>query len=391
LHGEADDDWMVVFEVSQKYSANLVRLTDSLCVDFDEKSFLYKNNKIHAFTTESKTLYVNHQNGALVMTFSESLMRQTINTFVQNSSNTIQAAIDAIPAQRNENAKIHIFVQYQYFIPYLKNKIRKMGGNAAELDLFKACQWSVFELNVKKKNTLLSGYTSIDASNNYAKLLTHNNNRLDMIKFLPQTANHIFSIKARSSSDWKTIKHIVHTDEDFFGLMYPSQILTFDIEQDTSIFHYLLIKSENISEASFHLYNSLRSSFEDNHYLLDTFYIGSLLVGSVDLPNFVFTRLGIGHQLPRLRYYTLIDNYLIFTDKRESIATCIEQLRDNKSLHQSAEYQSSQHYFTREANLFYYCNLLNRNKISKDKQLQLMRMQLYAASDSLAVMSVLLR
>jgi hypothetical protein len=385
LHHDAGEEWAIILETKRDYNTVLLDFIDSLRAGFYKKSFVYKNNRIYAFTINRETLYVNHHNGLLLLTYSENLMRQAINKFVQNND-AIRLAINAMPAQRDERAKIHIFVQYQYFIPCLKNKIRKMGGDAAELDMFKACQWSVFELNMKKENILLSGYTKIDASNNQSKLLIHNNNSLDVIKFLPYSANRVFSIKAKQAADWEKMKHIVHPNEDFFALMYPTQIVTFDIENDTAVFHYLLIKSENISEASFHLYNSLQSSFEDNHYILDTFYIGSQLVGCVDLSNFVFTKLGICNQLPHLKYYTLTDNYLIFTDKKEGILTCIDQLRCNKPLYKSIEYQSSQHYFTREANLFYYCNLRN-----KKMNFQLLRMQLYAQTDSVLLMDVLLK
>ena len=388
LHNETDEQWAIILETEKNQNAVLQDFIDFLSNEFNRQSFVYKNSTIYTFTMGCETLYINHHNGLLLMTYSENLMRQSINKSLQNSD-AIQTAIQTLPAQRNDNAKILVFVQYQHFIPYLKNKIRKMGGNATELELFQACQWSVFDLSVKKENILLSGYTRIDTSNNQSKLLTHRNNDLDILKMLPYSANAVFSIKARQSADWKTIKSVVQTSEDFFALMYPTQILTFDIENDTDVFHYLLIKSEDISEASFHLYNSLRSSFENNHYLLDTFYIGSLLVGSVDLPNFVFTKLGMCNQLPRLKYYTPIDNYLIFTDKKESILTCIDQLKHNKSLYESVEYQSTQHYFTREANVFYYCNVKNNKELNKN--FQCFRMQLYAQTDSVLVMEVLVR
>jgi len=379
LYNDASEDWTIILETSKNYNAVLLNFIDSLNVRFEEKSSVYRNNKIYAFFTDEGTLNLHHQNGLIVMTYSETRMRQAINKF-ENNKDTIETAISAIPAQRNENARIHIFVQYQYFIPFLKNKIKKTGGRTTELDVLKACQWSVFELNVKKQTILLSGYTTIDFSNNLSKLLTHKNNYLDIIKILPYNANHIFSIKANRAEDWKKIKSVVQMQEDFFALMYPNQVVTFDIENDTVVFHYLLIKSENCSEAAFHLYNSLQSSFENNHYILDTFYIGSQLVGHIDLPNFVFTKLGICNQLLRLKYYTFTNDYLIFTDKKEGILAYIEQFRHNKLLNKSENYQSSQNYFTNNANLFYYGNFSNRQ----------IRMQLYAQSDSILLMNVLL-
>ena len=383
LHNDSDEQWAVVLETLQKDNALLVDFMDFLRVDFEQKSFVYKNQKVYCLAIERDFLYLNSQNGVLLMTFSENLMRRAINKFEQNKD-TLHSAINAIAAQSNENAKMYFYVQYQHFIPYFKNKIRKMGGDMAVLDMLKNCQWSVFELNVKKQNILLSGYTSVNLAENQSKLLIHKNNKLDFTKILPYNANHIFSVKANKSSDWKNIKSIVQTSEDLFALMYPTQILTFDIKNDAEVFHYLVIRSENTQEASFHLYNSLRSSFEENHYILDTFHIGSLLVGGIDLSNFVFAKLGITSHLTQLKYYTLIDNYFIFTDKKEGILACIEPLRANKTWSKSAEYQATQRYFTNEANMFYYCNFLNNNDF------RLIRLQLYAQSDSLLLMDILL-
>ena len=387
FQGDAEEQWGIIFETFPKYNAHIVTFMDSLLINFKHKSFIYKNNNIYVLSLENELLYLNHQNGALLMTFSENIMRQAINKFTQ-PENTSLSAISTIPMQRNENAKILVFVQYKYFIPYVKNKIRKMGsGDIALLDMLSSCQWSVFEAVAKKKNIILSGYTSIDTTNNLSKLLIHKNNNLDFTKILPCNANRIFSIKASKSNDWKNIKYKVQPNEDFFTLMYPTQILGFEAKNDTNLFHYLAIKSENTSEASFHLYNSLRSSFADNNYILDTFYIGSLFVGSIDLSNFVLTKLGITSHLTQLNYYTLIGDYFVFTDKKNSILFIINQLRENKTWENSSEYKKSQQYFTQKSNLFYYTNYLNNNRKCNYNSV---RMQLYATSDTLLLMDVLL-
>jgi len=214
LHNDADEQWAVALETSQKDNAVIVNFMNLLRVDFEEKTFVYKSQKIYCLSIEHDFLYLNYQNGVLLMTFSENLMRQAINKFEQNKD-TLQIAINAIAAQSNENAKIYLYVQYQYFIPYFKNKIRKMGGDMAVLNMLNPCQWSVFELNTKKQNILLSGYTSVNLAENQSKLLTHKNNKLDFTKILPYNANHIFSVKADKSSDWKNIKSIVQPNEDF--------------------------------------------------------------------------------------------------------------------------------------------------------------------------------
>ncbi len=396
LHADEDKDEELLFvlETSRNYNNLLLDFFDSLCISFDEKSFVYKNNTIHSLSIDHEFLYLNHQNGLLLMTFSENLMRQAMNKFLQHNEG-LQSVNNLIKNKKDKNAKIHLYVQYKYFIPYFKNEIRKIGGDIVVIDMFQSCQWSVLDLNIKKQDILLSGYTTINTSMMQSKLLIHKNNRLDFIKLLPDKANRVISVKANNANDWKSIKPVILPQEDVFLFMYPAQIVNFELENDTAIFNYLLIKSENISEASLYLFNSIRTSSIDNYYMMDTLYIGSSFIGHINLPNFVFTKLGINSHLPYLKYYTLIDDYIVFTDSKESILSYIEHVRYNKTLNTSKEYQALQNYFTNEANVFYYYNSSDKKKensfMDYGENLQLMRMQLYVQSDSILSTNIAIR
>ena len=383
-----NEELVVVIETSRRYNRLLADFMNFLKTDFANKSFVYKNNTIYSLFFDNDYLYLNYQNGLLLMTFNENLMRKAINK-LELKSDGIQSAINLIPAQRNENAQMYFYVQYQYFIPYLKNKLRKIGGDIATIDMLKPCQWSVFDLSVKNQNILLSGYTRIDTSIIQSKLLTHKNNKIDFMKMLPYNANRVFSIKANCADDWTKIPSMVWQGEDFLSLMYPTRITTFEMENDGATYNYLLINSENVSEASFHLYNSLNSYFDCNKFFLDTMHVGSMFIGRIEMPNFVFSKLGINGQLSRLKYYTVIDNYIIFTDKKESILTYITCFRQHKSLKMSDRYKSLQDYFSDEANLFYYYDFTGKEQKNYDNFTS-MRVQIYAQSDSIVSTNVVI-
>ena len=376
LHDHDAEELLLVIETSRNYNHLLSDFAEYLCADLAHKSFIYKNNSIHSLPFEGGGLFFNLQNGLLLMTFSENIMRQAINKLTVNDDG-LQVAVNNIPVYGTGNSGICFYLQYKYFIPHFKNRLRKTSIDVAAIDMFKPCSWSALQLDIKKREFLLSGYTQLDTSIARHELLIHKNNKLDFIKILPYNANRIFSIKANRADDWKNMPSTLQMDEDFFSLMYLNNIVTFEMETDSSVFNYLLIHSENISEAAFHLFNSLNSRFADNNFILDTINVGSMMVGRVDLPNFVVSKMGINNRLSHLKYYTLVENYIVFTDKKEGILAYIFQLRNHKSIAANKEYQLLQDYFTDNANLFYYHSFNDNDKFRS------IRLQLSAQSNSI--------
>jgi hypothetical protein len=339
-----------------------------------------------------------HQDGLILMTCSETLIRRAINKVIAKNDAT-QDLVNSFPNTRNENANIHLYVYYRYFIPYLKQKIREAGGDMLATDMFESFQYSVFDLSINKKDIFLSGYTSVDALKEKSILFTHKNNELDFFNFLPVNANRIFSIKANETNDFMRIKPIIQSAKDVFLLTYPTHIVSFEMGNDTVIDNCLLIKSENISETSFHLYNSVLSSFTDNQYIFDTLQIGSLMIGHIKMTNFVFARLGISNHLHQLDYYAIIDDYILFTNKKSCLLNCIDALRSRKTLKTSAPCLSLDNYFPKKANLFYYYNFKDRKQSNGENtclqyyknNIQLMRVQFHAQSDTILLSNIVFR
>jgi hypothetical protein len=399
LFFDKEEELLVAIETSKRYNDALLAFSDSVCLHYGGKSFVYKNNTVYLLQTGTEKLYLHCQNGLLLFTFNEKRMRLAINQLVLKANN-LQSIINSFPNSRNEDAKMYICIQHPRFTPYLNNKIRQAGGDINITDLLKPFQWSILDIETKKQDIRLSGYTTVDTSIASAKLLMHNNNKVDFLSLLPLHANRIFSLKAKQAKDFTDIKPIVYPNEDFFSLMYPNHIITFETENDTMVFNYLLIHSENTSEASFHLFNSLNSYFDMNHYVLDTFYISSYLVGRVCLPNFVLIQLGIDYQLAQLNYYAVIHDYIIFADTKEAITDYVTKIRNNQTFKTVLPYKSLQSYFSNKANLFYYYHCSNKtNEITVQTSgssyyrtvLQTIQLQIATQSDSMLLSNVVLR
>ncbi len=388
VHSENEKDILLILETSKEYNKSLISFQKDLQEKYSEKEFNYKNQTIRLFEINGKPFYVWDLQGLLLFASSESLIRLVVNQFTEN--NVLSSVMDFSFHAKNLNTHLSIFIQYQYFLPYLQKNIQHAGGDQNIANLLDPYRWSVFDVEMKNKLVLLSGYTQIDNKSKYASLFLHSNNTMDFLKVLPINANRIFSFAAENSEEMDSIKSRFSLWEDVFSLMYSNRIMTFEIRQDSSSFPYLALYSENIDEASFHLYNSLESSFKDNHYLLDTFFIGSSMIGHINLSNFLLTKFGINRQLPHLTYYTLDDNYIIFSNSKEGICHYVNTMRSNNIFTKSSTYKSIQALSTDKANMFYYIDF---DSLSNDQtnKLKTFQFQTYMQSDSVFLTNVILQ
>ncbi len=154
-----------------------------------------------------------------------------------------------------------------------------------------------------------------------------------------------------------------------------------------------MIKSDDIEEAKFHLNNCLNSAFENNIYLLDTFYENGLMVGGIDVANFFLTRFQMAKEIKRIKAYTVIDDYVLFSDSKQAISRYINLLKDNELLSADTNFTALDTYFSEGCNFLYYKknkhNQLSTHSI--EKNLALCRLQLNYQRDNKLFLNFLLQ
>ena len=387
VHAENEKEVLLVLETSKEHNKSLVSLKKYFQENYSESTFNYKNQIIEVLKIDNEQFYLWNLQGLLLFTSSEALMRSQINRFAEKE--VISSVMDFTLHEKNTNTRISLSVQYHYFLPYLQKIIRQAGGDQNSINLLEPYRWSVFDIEKKNNHILLSGHTQINNNSQYALLFSHPNNAMDFLKIMPGNANRIFSFAAENSQEMNGMKSMFDLSEDVFALMYPERIITFESQQDSNSFQYLVIHSGNIDEAAFHLYNSVGSSFENNHYLLDTFFIGSSMIGHINLSNFLLTKFGLNQQLPYLSYYTLYDDYIIFTDSKESICHYVNNLRSNTLFTKSPTYEAIQSLSSDKANLFYYIDLHSLSN-EKGNYLKALQFQTYMQTDSVFLTNIVM-
>jgi hypothetical protein len=362
-------------ETEKRHNKELKSFAQQIANQYYMESFTYKNNEMQKLHIDSEILYLNSQNGLLLLSFDESLLRASIDQILLKDS-VLHKVVHSFAYKRDANVSLRLYLQYAQCEPVFKKIWEAVDGNSHITCLFTPFSWSA--LNVKQKNNeiVFSGYAAIDTTATMAKLFTHKDKAVDMAKLLPSNAQRIFCLNAGNYQRFSRVKPYVQVSEDVFALMYPKQVITFEINHNDTISNAMLLVSENPSEAAFHLFNSVGSEFTENQYHLDTFYIHTAMVGKVNLNNFLITRLGYNQHFPRLHYYTIWENNIVFTDSKDGIISYIQHLRNGNTLKTNENYQKLQSYFSNQANIFYYNE-------SPQKPIQQIRFQYDYSSDGL--------
>jgi len=370
-------------ETEKRNNKELKKIAQQIANQYDKESFTYKGNEMLKLHTDQNILYLNSQNGLLLLSFDESLMRASIDQILLKDS-VLYNAIHSFAHKRDANVRLRLYMQHAQCEPVFKKIVEKLDGDASITRLLSSFSWSAVNVKRKNEDVIFSGYAAIDTVANMAKLFKHKEKMLDIEKLLPSNAQSVFCVNAGNYQRFSQIKPYVQTSEDFFGLMYPKQLITFEINRNDTISNALLLVSENPSEAAFHLFNSVESEFTENKYRLDTFYMNTTMVGKVNLNNFVITQFGYNQHFPKLRYYTIWDNNIVFTDTKEGMISYIQLLREGNTLKNNEKYQSISHYFSTPANVLYYSE-------PSQKTIQQIRFQYDYFSDGLFLFDAVVR
>ena len=374
---------LIGIEIDKHHNKDLKNFAQRIETHYINKSFIYKGNKIFQLQLDENVLYFNSQNGLLLFSFDELLLRESIDQILLKDS-TLHHVVQSFAYKRDADISQRLYLQYARCEPVFKKMLEEMDSDARIFHLLSPFSWAALNVKCKNKEFTFSGYAMIDTTVNAAKLFIHKEKMLDIGQWLPYNAQDVFCLNAGSYKNLSQIKPYVQTSEDVLALMYPNQLISFTINHNDSLSHALLLVSEDVSEAAFHLFNSVGSDFADNNYRLDTFYVNTAMVGAINLNNFLVTHFSYNQHFPKLRYYTVYGDCIIFTDTKSGMIAYLQALRAGKTLKTDKAYQALSSYFSNQANMLYY-------NASSAKNLQSIRFQYNYFSDNLFLLDAVVR
>ena len=119
---EGEENIFFAIETSKEHNTELSDFFKSMQKQYKKNTFIYKEKTIYRLQMNNSVLYANIQNGLLLLSFDENLMRMAINQLEKEIS--LQNSIETFTNQRNANTELLLCIQHKYFNPYLKNKIQ---------------------------------------------------------------------------------------------------------------------------------------------------------------------------------------------------------------------------------------------------------------------------
>jgi len=184
----------------------------------------------------------------------------------------------------------------------------------------------------------------------------------DYYTLLPRHTTAVFAL---FGNDFNKLTSLYTTKvgsyEDFLSMMKPNSIITFTLQNNTAA-NFILMRSDEVEEAKFHLFNCVNNTYEKNMYQMDTSYYEGLMIGGIDIPNFFLSRLELCPEIKRLKAFTVMDNYILFSDSDTNIRQYISLIKNNEFITADSNFIQSDFYFQQETNMLYYKEIDHTNK-----------------------------
>lgn len=344
--------YVYVMEITKKYNKEIKSFFSVLKKSYKTESFSYKQWKIYKISLDSDAMYYCYVNGLLLGSFDEQIMYSSLNQ-ISSQNKILSEEIRDLVKTENKNTSFHLIIQHPILQSFLANKNSFMVDKYIWNHL-SVCDWSALDVSFKNHKIVLSGYLLLDNAKN-ERLFYRNKQTSSFYKeLLPNDVESFFVFRGKSFSDLTYLYNIPSgTQEDFFSMMQPNSILTFQIKNKSEE-NFILIKSDDVDEANFHLFNCLNNTYENNAYILDTFYTEGMMVGNIDIPNFFLSKLKLAPEIKRLKAYTYIGDYIVFSDSNIHLKHYISLIKNARLMKNDSLFMTLDAYFPENANFLYY-------------------------------------
>ncbi len=326
----------------------------------------------------------------LMVSFSTILLEDAIRQLTSNESVITLSGFQEAYSLAGKNVIANIFINFQHFpkslsamaTPEFKAEVRSMKRFAG---------WAEMDVNLLSDMLLMNGFvTAPDSVSSVAALfLNQSPQRLTADKILPGSVASFFTIGLsdleRYFSDYQiflqdqglfagyhntlaSLNNAYGTDlpRDFMEIMDNEISLAFDPgSRDSSAERvYVLMRIKSTTQAEEKLNSLIKRiaaaeskplAFYTTRYKLDN----ELSYTIHYLPVRKFTSKIFGSMFSALdaHYFTIIDNYLVFSSGIESLKYLIHTFVLNKTLQNDLAFQEFKNSLSPRSNLYFYCNL----------------------------------
>lgn len=342
-------------EVTKKYDREIQSLFAYLKKRYRAKSLAYKEDKVFQIHTGDKVLYYVYTNGLLLFGFDQKTISLSLNQS-KHPEKGISKELTELTSTLSASKPFHLLIHHPVIHRYLANKNEQLIENHL-LQSLAICEWSALDVSYIYPKLIFSGYTILNPQKEESLFYDNNKNTSINLRLFPLSTSRIISWQGDTYSRFLHLKTVnAGSQEDFFSMLKPNTMCFFQTQGDTAS-SFLLLKSDDTEEATFHLFNCVGTEFVNNTYVYDTFYVNTSMVGKMDIPNFFLPVLPLTSDLKRLKAYTYIEPYFVFSDSDACIVEFILDLKNENRINNDSTFSAFDTFSPDKANFVYYKKL----------------------------------
>ena len=387
---------MHIFQLPSRYSEKkIVDLISGLVVNAGTlRTRKYENAEIHEVALLNEKAVKNFSfavyRDILMISFSTTVLEDAIRQITAEETILSLKGFKAIYATAGKNVDANVFINFQHFPKSLSAMVRP-EFKAEVRSVRNFAGWAEMDVNLLPDMLLMNGFVNPpDSVSSMASLFVNQTpQRLAADEFLPASVASFFTLSMSDPKQYFSDYQVYLQDQGLYtsyqntlaslnstyNTDLPGELLeimdneicqAFDPGNQEGAVHntYFLMRVKSNTQAEEKLSSIIAriaavesrpvSSYTTN-YRLDN----ELSYKIYFLPVRKFTAKIFGNLFASLdeHYFTLMDNYVVFSSSVESIKSLIHSVILNKTLVNDAAFREFKNSLSPRSNLYFYCNL----------------------------------
>ncbi|MGY4384464.1 hypothetical protein ACVWYN_001490 [Pedobacter sp. UYP24] len=360
---EKNLDFLYTTQISNKYNfQQLVQRLKSAKV----KISLTSKNPVKIELSDSSVFYVGNKDNLLLLSSSAELV--TLALKKENEKDNKFADFIKTNSRITKNSLAEVYVNFEKLSDILENTMP--GSLNGELSLLnKQPAYAALVYNYSKDKILLTGTTTVDSKDTYYNLfLSSKPNKTTINSIVPDiTANYStyfisnyqtyhtglknwFRIKKEEKSidaAIKTMSNVYHIDmQQLLPKYFKDQMITFQLSNGEKLGAINLSNGDKLAQ----LLIDLSSPYNEDIKLLN-------------VNDLLYSFFGEAFKKFKRPYYTIVDNYLIFSNSASGLSAYLESYRSGKLLINNNNYTNTINQLPSSASINFYIDLENSTRI----------------------------
>ncbi len=328
----------------------------------DFKSSLYDNQNI--YYSQNLNKYLSFKNGILFVSNNKMIIEDAIRTSQEDTDNLfVNKSFTNSYKTINNTSDINFMINYNNLISLSNTLI----SNKFKTPNFS--EWVASDVKIKDHTILANGLSShSDKINNFLDIFKNQKSKdLNILNIIPESTSQLFAISFDNKNEiFKNKNSLLQKNNSFWNWNKDRKIF-----EDKFNFSYSDFINELGSEAG--MFNTSMNLEKDNYYtflntkepikaisllqvlIKSTNEYKKFFIHKISEPKLVANLFGDVFDYNK-SFFTIIEEYLIFGESKESLEYIIDNFKSRNTLALNNTFENVSSYLSADANIFMYLN-----------------------------------